>query len=430
MCRYMLLAGVLVVGEAMGQPREPVYSLDLELGAEYSDNRGRTDPPGPGSTIIVPRVVLDVARLADRWEVRAEGFVEHRISIDDEFDDDFRANLAGWVDWFIVPESLTWTLRNIASVEPINLLDEDIPDNRQQTNVLVTGPMWRGRFGPAWEVWADALFTHSYAEETDDFNSIHWSGSSRLIRNVAPGRRASLGAEYSRTSYREFPAELNDYDRLDAVARVELEHLRGDLDISAGYTWVDPDHFSSTTAPLLRLNVSWDVRERSALRLAARHELSDSVRQLGLEVGAIDVPLQRRTDLPIGSELFQLDRVELGWHQELARGRWSLVGSYREFDFEQLPELDYSEIGGALTATWRVAPRIFLRGRFDVDRRRFDVDRRRDTDYRASLFATHLFSPRWSVRGGLVWRDRDSTMAGAGSREYIGAAYLTFHAGG
>ena len=137
------------------------FLLDLELAVEYSDNRGRFDPPGPDDTLLIPRVVVDLSRTGRRWQARAEGFAEYRYSVEDTFSDEFRANLAALVDWILVPDSLTWTFRDVASVEPINLFAVDAPENLQQTNVLVTGPAWRIRPGTAWEPLLDARFIHS-----------------------------------------------------------------------------------------------------------------------------------------------------------------------------------------------------------------------------------------------------------------------------
>lgn len=437
--RYVgLVVALVFAAEVRGQTDGPIdgpieqprtFALDLELGLEHSDNPGRFDPSGPEETLLIPRLVLNATRSGRFWEARADGFIEYRHSIDNVFDDETRANLITQADWFIVPESLTWKFQDVASVEPIDVTAVDTPDNLQQTNVLITGPAWRIRPGPAWEALLDARFVHSYADEIDDFNSQRLSASARLLRRLAPTRNASLGAEFTDVAFRDSPTDLNDYERVDAFARLTSGQARTEIDLAAGRTWIESDHFRSISSPLLRATLDWRIREQSRLRLSARHELSDSVRQLTTSIDNIDLPVATNTRLPVGAEIFELDEIELGWFQTFERGTWSIVPSWRDYAFERAPDLDYTETGAALVGSWQFTPLTVLLGRFDIERRRFDIDQRRDTDYRGSLFISRRFSPRWSGRIGATRNQRDSTAPGQDSRENIVAVFITFHAG-
>ncbi|MEE4303041.1 MAG: hypothetical protein V2J19_02715 [Wenzhouxiangella sp.] len=425
------LSAFEVRAQSIQEPEDPApaFVLDLELGVEYSDNRGRFDPPGPDDTLLIPRLVLDLSRTGRRWQARAQGFAEYRHSLENEFDDEFRANLATLIDWILVPESLIWTFQDVASVEPINLFAVDAPDNLQQTNVLVTGPAWRIRAGTAWEALLDARFIHSYAEEIDGFNSERMSAAARLMRRMTPTRNASLGVEFTDVSYRESPSDLNDYERFDTFARLTSTQARTELDVAAGYTWIEPDHLGSTSSPLLRVAIDWRLLERGGLRLSARHELSDSVRQLTTAIDAIDLPVSHTTRLPVGAELYELDEAELGWYQATERFEWSLAPAWRDYEFATDADLDYREFGGTFLGSWRITPLMILRARVEVERRRFDIDQRRDTDYHGSLFLSRSFTPRWSGRVGAIRHERDSTAPGEDSRENIVAVFVTYHAG-
>lgn len=425
-----LIASSAACQDSPGAGDELPYRLDLELGAEYSDNRSRSDPPGPSDTALIPRLVLDIGRSSANWQARGAGFIEYRESLGDDFEDEFRANLAADINWYLVPDSLTWTLQDVASVEPINLFAVDAPGNLQQTNVLTTGPTWRLRPGRAWEALLDARAINSYAEEIDAFNSNRFSASARLLRRLAPNRDGSIGLEYTNVAYRDAPNDLNDYERIDAVARLHSVQARTEIDLAAGYTWLEPDVLGSTSSPLLRVMLAWQVGDGSNLRLAGRRELSDSVRQLTTAIDSIDLPVSTTSRLPVGAELFELTEIELSWQQETQRGQWSLTPAWRDYDFEFAPELGYREFGATLAGDWQLTPLLFLRAALEFDRRRFDLDRRRDTDYSAALFIGRQFSPRWSARAGAIREQRESSDAGGDSRENIVAVYLTFHAGG
>jgi len=153
------------------------------------------------------------------------------------------------------------------------------------------------------------------------------------------------------------------------------------------------------------------------------------VRQLTTSIDDIDLPVSTTTRLPVGAEIFELDEAELGWFQTLERGTWSVVPSWRDYEFERDPDLDYREFGLAFAGSWRIAPLTALLGRLEFERRRFDLDQRRDSDYGVSVFLSRRISPRWSARMGAIRNERDGSAPGQDSRENIVAVFVTFHAG-
>lgn len=405
------------------------FRIDLELGVEYSDNRGRSNPPGPDDTLLIPRIFLDVGRSGARWAVVAEGFAEHRHSLDNEFEDEWRARLAARLDWKIRPESLDWTLVNVASVEPISLVLADAPDNLQQVNVFATGPNWTIRPGAAWSALIDARFIDSYAEETDAFNSERWTASGRLLRRLAPNRRVSLGLEYGDVRFGNPDFSGVDFERFDAVVRLQSDQARTEVDVAAGYTRIEPETLPELSSVLFRLLLARQVGDAASLRLTASHELSDSVRQLATSIDAPEFPVSYSSRLPIGSALYELTQIELGWTHRTPRLDWSVTPYWREYDFEFDIERDFREVGGRAGFSWRMQPLTSLQVQAELDRRRFNVERRRDSDWYASVFIVRSLAPRWSARVGFSRYERDSSVPGEDSRENIAAVFLTFHAG-
>lgn len=410
-------------------PTPELYELILELGLQHSDNRARTDPPGSSETVLVPRMILDLSRAGQRVSLRAAGHADLRLPLDGPFDNEFQANLAGRMNWHLIEESLDWIVENVTSGAPLDLTGQDTPDNRQQTNVFSTGPRWNIRPAAAWSGLLDARYIHSYAEDSDAFNSDRLALAARALRRLGGGRQFSAGVEAAEVRYREDEFSTSDYQRLDLVGRYRATRADFDLDIAAGRTRIDLDRGDRFEGNLVRLRLIRTIDDRHTLVASAGHELSDSVRQLAADIEQLDIPIAGNRRLPIGNEFYVLDNVSLGWRYRLDRLEGSLTVAWRDYQFEVDPVLDNEEHAIDLGMTWRLTPTMAIDGIIGAEQRRFGISDRRDTDARLSLFLVRQFNPRWSGRVGAVRHQRDSNFPGEDSRENIVAIYLAYHAG-
>jgi|GEM_PF-3845044 len=432
------IAGIAILAVVLLSCASPVhaqdrivdgYLLNLELGVLQSDNPLGNSPRGPSDTLMVPRAEFDVHRHGSQWTARGSGYMEYRVALDNVVEDEFRANLAAALDWTLLPGSLDWTFQNVASVEPIDFLGTDSSGNLQQTNIFMTGPTWQIRPMSRWGGVVDARYTHSYAEESEAFNSDRVSVSGRLLHRFDVNRQMSLGAEVTDVRYRDSDVAATDYERLDLLARYRSQAAQTELEVAGGHTWIEPEQGQSITAPLARIHWTWNRNDHNSIRILALHEQSDSTRQLSGEIDQIGRPFAGVSRMPVDAELFQLTSIEPSWHYRHPRGHLSVRTFYRELEFEFAPASDFHEIGTNLDGSWRLRPLTTLLASLGLERRKFSSEQRRDTDHRASLFLEHRFTQRWSARAGATRYQRSSSVAGADSREHIYAVYLTFRAG-
>ncbi|MFU8831116.1 MAG: hypothetical protein ACNA7J_03060 [Wenzhouxiangella sp.] len=428
-CFLIIVAGTLVLHapDVRAQTeRGQGYDLQLELGLEHRDNPLRSEPRGASDTFLVPRATFNLFRLGALWEARGDGFVEYRQSLENTISDEFWANLAAVVDREITP-GLEWTFQNVARVEQVDLLAPETEENRQQTNVFITGPNWRIRPRGAWGGALSARYLNSYAEETDEFKSNRFGATGALVRRFDANRQASLGAEFMEVRFTDDDAF--DYRRHDLIGRYDSTQARLELNLAAGYTSIDPDEGSTLTEPLGRVRAIWSVDDRRSIQALAVHELTDSVRHLADEIDQIEVPFLGGPRLPVGPQIYRLSSIEVGWNQRHDRLRWSVTPFYHDFDFPRTVGADFEELGVNFAATLNLARRMSVRTALRVERREFSVNNQRDTDIRASAFLNRRFNPRWSGRIGVVRLERDSNVDGADSRDNMVMLYLTFHAG-
>lgn len=426
----LLAAGELTVAQTAGPGATPErFELSLELGLQHSDNRARTDPPGDSETALVPRVDLDLVRSGQRLSLRAAGHVEQRIPLSGPFGNEFLANLAGRLNWHLIEDRLDWVVEHVSSGAPLDLTEQDTPENRQQTNVFSTGPQWIIRPSAAWSGLLDLRYVHSEAEESDAFDSQRMALTARAVRRLGGGRQLSAGIEATEVRYRDDEFSAADYQRLDLVSRYRLRRAALDLDLAVGWTRIDLDRGERFESNLARLRLIWNIDDRHTLIGRGGRELSDSVRQLTADIERLDLPLAANRWLPVGNEIYVLNQAALGWIYRQARLDASLTVFWRDYQFEIDPLRDFEDQAIDLVLTWRLDPTLALESGVRWLRRDFQAVNRRDTDTRLSLFLVRQFNPRWSGRIGAARFQRDSNIAGADSRENIVAVYLTYHAG-
>src|SRR3546814_7552128 len=61
----------------------------------------------------------------------------------------FEASLSGRLNWFIVPETFSFTVEDSLEMRPIDRFVPDTADNRQRVNVLSLGPNLQFDWGQA-----------------------------------------------------------------------------------------------------------------------------------------------------------------------------------------------------------------------------------------------------------------------------------------
>lgn len=435
-CLAAMFAAMLAVawGNAFGQDPRPVetpelYELVLELGLEHSDNRARTSPRGSSETALVPRAAIDLSRSGQRLALRVAGDAEQRVNLHGPFGNDFQANLAARLNWHLVEDRLDWIAENVASGAPLDLTGQDTLENRQQTNVFSTGPRWVLRPSAPWSGLFDARYVHSYAEDSDAFNSDRLLLAARAVRRLGGGRQISVGVETTDVGYRDDEFAVADYQRLDVVGRYRARRAALEIDIAAGRSRIELDQGEELEGNLARLRLVWTIDDHHRMVAIAGHELSDSVRQLVADIEQLDLPVGGNRRLPVGNEFYVLDSLSFGWRYRYGRLDSALTVARRDYQFEFEPELDLEEQAIDLGLTWRVTRTLALEGGIGLERRRFSFIGRRDTDARLSLFVIRRFNPRWSGRVGAIRHQRDSNVAGEDSRENIAAVYLVYHAG-
>lgn len=419
-------------------------SYDVELGAQYSDNRGRAPSGGEDDLILTPRLNVDMFREGARFQASANGQLEFLGSLGGTYDDELRARLAAQLDWAIWPERLYWTVQDYAGIEPIDSFESGAPDNLQQTNVFITGPHLRISPKGVWGGEFDARYVRSYAEETKSFNSERVSAAASLVHRFDPARSIALGVEGTDVDYDEMlgivggdpreplPDDLPpgdpDHDRRDAWLRYRSAFPRLAVDLTGGHSRIEFADGGELSGLLARAFLTWTPNEVHRVGLRVVREYSDAVRDLVSQIDALDPTLDMEGRPEIGPAIYLQRAAELNYQYSWPRARLEITPYSRDYDYQRDADfLDQHSTGVRADVSYLVDSRTTVRGAIGLERRDFDrVDRQDDNLYAGVMFERR-FSRQWGMRAGLTRYQRDSSSPTSDySENVVSVAFVYF----
>ena len=249
----------------------------VELGIENNDNLNLTETDPESANILEPMLAFVATQEGSTVQASANGGVQYRDYLGGEFSDEFRGQLAGHLNWTMVPERLNLTVEDYLGVQPINALEPNTPNNQQQTNVFAIGPTLNFRIGPTVRGEAELRYINSYADETEDFNTNRLTAALRADQG---SRRVEHDLrEHHRRARRLHRKQLlqPDYSRYNVYGRYTRKWTKVDFVGDLGYSWLKySDTLQDRDSPLARGALTWHYSERSTFGLDFAYQYSDA----------------------------------------------------------------------------------------------------------------------------------------------------------
>lgn len=382
-----------------------------ELGFLHSDNINLDETDPISENVLIPGIGFTLTESGSTVQAQATGLVQYRNYLGNEFSDETRTTLDARANWSIIPERLAWTFADNLGVNPVDLRQPDAPDNVQRTNVFSTGPIFRFRLTPTLEGQAEARYVDTYAEINSEFDSQRLGGALRALYDLGPTRRISGNVEFDDV---DFDSNLfsTDYRRTSAFVGYDEELARFDLDVSAGYSYVDFEDGESSDGPLARALLDWRSSGRTTFGLGVFWQLSDAAASLASGTAAFDAGIG---DVPVGSsfvtaDVFEERRVDAR-HAYLGE-RWTArtaafvnrIRYERESAFAQ----DRDEFGTSFNLDYRLRQTFGIGILAALTRRDFTNDAGNTRDYLLGTYIRQQMTRNWSWRVDLTHTERSS----------------------
>jgi hypothetical protein len=322
----------------------------LAIGAEYSDNIARTGGEPASDTILRPAVTFDLTEQGEEIQAAILGSASYDYYTDDSFDDEFRSEIGARLNWVLLPERLSWVFEDFLAEEPIDVRAANRPNNRQRTNLFVTGPTLKLRFSSAMSARVDLRYADTYAEETESFDGNRSILAAALERQLGPAARVGANLEFQDARFDRQSTLATDFERWSMFGRYALTTSRYTLESDLGWSKVDFESGEDTDGGLFRLGLRWDYDPSWSLGVGAARQLSDAAGDFVLQAPttqslAAPVSVGRNFAVAVTADIFTERRITADLVRRDERVTWSLSGFWRRQNFARAELFDQNGRG-------------------------------------------------------------------------------------
>jgi hypothetical protein len=401
-----------------------------DLAVQRDDNVRLTDTDPIAATVLRPGLGVTATHAGAALSLDLTGRVEQSRYGDARFRDHVDATLDARATWTAIPERLRVEWNDNLSVQPVDPLSPDAPDNRQQVHVTSLGPTLSFGRDDGWRGDAGARWVRSTADVTRIFDADRLDLTLRAERRLGPDTRLAFDLETQRVDFRD-DAAARDYRRTQAYARWTRALSRFDLTLDAGLSRV---HDLRTPAggadarndPLLRATLAWrpDDRQRLRMRLSSQFSdiASDRLAAVSADSGLPDtVPVG---DIVVDGTPYLERRLELEYARTTERWHVTFVPHANRIRYAGSAAFDRDSRGGVLDIAFRARRALTLGVSAGLDRTDYAQLDRVDDQRRVRVWARLQHSRHWSVQAEVEHWQRRSTVPGQDAQR--GTIGLTF----
>lgn len=244
-----------------------------ELTAGYTDNLLR-QPDGEDEVPVSLGLAGNWKKSTRHLIADVEGRVDGITYLNNTFDDEVFGQLDASATWWPAPERFSWVLENVYGQVASDPFAPMSPENRQNTNVLSTGPDWFIPMGDRTRLHLGGRYGSVQYEESVDDNT-RLNGMAGIDRAISSSSQLGLGLNSVWVDYDAAAVLQADYDRHEAFASYEFTgEQETAFGVNAGYTWLSRDADDSS-APFLEVSLSRSVSPSTTLRLNLANRFSD-----------------------------------------------------------------------------------------------------------------------------------------------------------
>ena len=407
------------------------YSAQLDyevgLGIEHNDNVNLSENDPVSADILEPRLGFNLQQEGSTLQANAAGLLEYHDYLGGEFSDDFRGQVAAFLNWTVTPERLNLTVQDTLGVQPINSLEPNTPNNQQQTNVFAIGPTLNFLLGSAMHGQAELHYISSYADKTEEFNTNRLEGAVRAIRDLDAVSAISANIDDEYVDFTDSAGGPN-YSRFSTYARYTRKWARLDLVADAGYSWLN---YSSSGVddrdnPLLRAKANWSATDRSKFTLGMAYQFSDAASDMidDANIGT-SIPTSITTgEVSITSQPYVERELSVGYAYTGDRMTFGITPYYRGIEYINTATIetagtDQKARGAAATFSWMLRPLLSAGFGVTGENLRYTGLDREDNTWTATAALTQQWTRNWSGRVAYLRYSRSSNAVGQSSDQNI-----------
>lgn len=333
----------LLICSSAGLQNAAASTLAYHLGyrAEYSTNIYRIPNEQEATWDLINTLTGGFTYFQNTSTFNAR--VAASASYFDYYRDSFGAQndltLDAYGELFFVPQVLSWIAADGFRKVQLDPRQADLPTNRQNSNVFLTGPNVYLHLGPVDTLTMEARYGRSGIEnfEVDserDFFSARW------LHRLSTWSTATFNYEFMDVDY-ENSALNTDFVRHNYFLRGNIRSARNDLLFDLGKTRINLARGEPIDNLLIRLAATRQLNSVSSLGIHYSREYSDTGMQL-LPAEATSQPTPSGVQTPLGTdivshELFYNEQTELIYSWRGNTFPWTARVFSRNIEYELSP---------------------------------------------------------------------------------------------
>ncbi|QOD92039.1 DUF560 domain-containing protein [Lysobacter sp. CW239] len=443
------LLGSAVLGLLPGMAAAVDLNYELGVSVLQTDNVALASFDETSETVLSPSVRFDLEQRGSSVQAKARGSVAYVDYLSNTFDSDVRGELAGELNWTVVPQRMDFVVSDYLNRQPVSVLTSFNPGNQQQVNVFIAGPSFYARLGSTFRGQLDLRYANSHAETSKDFNGDHYNAAARVLRDTSANQTISLNLESTRSEYRN---PVFDYTRNDAYIGYSLALAALELTADVGYSHLQlNDGSSDRSQPMARASATWTPTPSSTFTAVARHQFSNAAQDMIARARDLDGSIMNElnsNDVLVGASSFRRQEFYLGYYFTSERLGLHVQPYYTRARYIGNPPVDPGQdpaapapdpgveladlqrqhnYGTLFSMDYKLRPQSTLSLVLAYDVGRFDAIDRKDRNYFAALSFANRLTRHWSWRADLQHRQRNSSTADASYDEnafVLSIAYL------
>jgi hypothetical protein len=339
------------------------------LGVGHSDNIRRTAGNEEDETIGSAGLQFSVDQRTAKLTADVVGDLAYQDYLNNTFDSELTGNVAGSARFAFAPERFEWMISDNFGQVLSDPFAPATPDNRENINVLTTGPDFGLRLGSQTKLHLGARYSLT-TYETRPLDSDMVSGELSLIRELSSSSSVALIGQTQSVKYDE--ATLNaDYDQSQGFVRYDATGARTHLAVDVGYTQLEPDNAESQHGLLFRLNVARRLSPSTTATLDAGREFSNAATAFASIQGANGIGLGTVPGVQ-SAQPFTNDRAVLSWNFSRNRTGFTLTAGWFDQSYEDPAAIDQTlttfsaQVSRELSQTTTLSLRGgYTRGKFE-----------------------------------------------------------------
>ena len=142
-----MLGAALAAAAGTVQAADDSSVFTLGLGAEYSDNISRVATDQESDTIVTASLASDLRRTTTRFDLGFTSDLAYDYYTGDTYEAELRGNALLDFEGQIVRNRLSWYVEDSFGQLQLAAAQPDTPANRENINVLTTGPRYTQPIG-------------------------------------------------------------------------------------------------------------------------------------------------------------------------------------------------------------------------------------------------------------------------------------------